>query len=70
LGKFSDENNIPVRIDHSPTLMHDYKVSLNEFNYRMVSLKNVNKGYRREARKLLQQATDLLYALKEKYRIK
>jgi hypothetical protein len=59
-----------VRIDHSPALMPDYKVSLNEFNYRMVSLKNVNKGYRREARKLLQQATDLLYTLKEKYRIK
>ncbi len=70
LGKFSDENNIPVRIDRSPALMPDYKVSLNEFNYRMVSLKNVNKGYRREARKLLQQATDLLYTLKEKYRIK
>jgi hypothetical protein len=50
--------------------MPNYKVSLNEFNYRMVSLKNVNKGYRREARKLLQQATNLMYTLKEKYQIK
>jgi hypothetical protein len=70
LGNFSDKDNIPVRLDRNPALMPDYKTSLNEFNYRLVSVKNVNKGYRREARRLLQQATNLLNILKEKYHIK
>src|SRR5215204_1592309 len=42
LGEFSDENNIPLRLDHNPKLMPDYKTFLNEFNYRLVSVKNVN----------------------------
>lgn len=69
LGKFSDENNLPVRLDYNPPLMPDYKTFLNEFNYRLVSVKNLNKGYRREAKKLLQQANNLLSTLKEKYHI-
>ena len=70
LGEFSDENNIPLRLDHNPKLMPDYKTFLNEFNYRLVSVKNVNKGYRREARKLLLQATNLLNILKTQYHLK
>lgn len=69
LGKFTDENNLPQRLDYNPPLMSDYKSFLNEFNYRLVSVKNVNKVYRREARKLLQQANNLLSTLKEKYHI-
>ena len=67
LSKFSDADNIPVRLDHGPALMPGYKSSLNEFNYRLVSIKNVNKGYRREVKKLLKQATNLLNTLKHEY---
>ena len=69
LGKFSDIDNLPVRLDHNPELMPGYKNFLNEFNYRVLSVKNVNKGYRREARKLLQQAVNLLHALKKEYHL-
>jgi len=70
LSKFSDADNIPVRLDHGPALMPGYKNSLNEFNYRLVSIKNVNKGYRREVKKLLKQATNLLNTLKREYHLK
>jgi hypothetical protein len=70
LGKFSDVDNNPVRLDHSPPLMPGYKSSLNEFNYRLVSIKNVNKGYRREVKKLLKQAINLLNTLKKEYHLK
>ena len=70
LSKFSDADNLPVRLDHSPPLTPGYKSSLNEFNYRLVSVKNVNKGYRREAKKLLKQATNLLNTLKKEYHLK
>jgi hypothetical protein len=70
LSKFSDADNNPVRLDHSPPLTPGYKSSLNEFNYRLVSVKNVNKGYRREAKKLLKQATNLLSTLKKEYHLK
>jgi hypothetical protein len=70
LGKFSDADNNPIRLDHSPPLMPGYKSSLNEFNYRLVSIKNVNKGYRREVKKLLKQAINLLSTLKKEYHLK
>ena len=67
LSKFSDEDNLPKRVDYSPPLMPGYKNSLNEFNYRIVSIRNVNKGYRREARKLLGEALNLIETLKAEY---
>ena len=70
LGKFSDADNLPQRPELKPPLMPGYKKSLNEFNYRLVSLKNVNKGYRRESRKLLAQAVNLLNTLKTEYHLK
>lgn len=70
LEKFSDADNMPRRMELRPPLMPGYKNSLNEFNYRLVSLKNVNKGYRRESRKLLVQAINLLHTLKTEYHIK
>lgn len=69
LGKFSDPDNNPLRPDYSPPLTAGYRASLNEFNYRLNSVKNVNKGYRREARKLLLQATNLIRILKEEYEL-
>lgn len=70
LSKFSDPDNNPLRLDYSPPLTTGYNNSLNEFNYRLNSVKNVNKGYRREARKLLSQATNLIVTLKEEYHLK
>lgn len=70
LGRFTDSDNIPVRLSHNPTLLPGYKSSLSEFNYRLVSIKNVNKGYRRESKKLLRQAINLIHTLKKEYRIK
>ena len=70
LANFTDNDNLPSRVDRNPALMPGYKNSLNEFNYRLVSVKNVNKGYRREARKLLLQAINLLEILKKHYQLK
>ena len=70
LGKFSDADNLPLRLNYKPMLMPGYKSSLNEFNYRLVSVKNVNKGYRREARKLQVQAINFLNTLKKEYHLK
>ncbi len=69
LGKFSDNDNYPIRITVDPPLEPGYKAFLNEYNYRLLSVKNVNKGYRRETRKLLKQAINLLYILKEEYHV-
>jgi hypothetical protein len=69
LGNFTDVDNLPVRIDRRPELVPGYQVSLNEFNYRLVSVKNVNKGYRRQAKRLLRQATSLIIVLKSHYHL-
>ena len=67
LSRFSDPDNNAIRLDYSPPLTAGYKNALNEFNYRLNSVKNVNKAYRREARKLLKQATNLIITLKREY---
>ena len=69
LEKFSDADNIPIRTNLHPKLTPGYENSLNEFNYRLASLKNVNKGYRRESRKLLARAINLLQTLKKEYHL-
>ncbi len=70
LSKFLDQDNNPLRVDYSPPLTPGYKNFLNEFNYRLNSLKNVNRGYRREARRLLTQAANLIIILQKEYRLK
>ena len=70
LSKFSDAENLPIRIDSNPSLEPNYKNSLNEFNYRIVSVINVNKGYKREARKIFKHAANLLEVLKSEYNLK
>ena len=70
LADFTDKDNLPVRIDRNPALVTGYKTSLNEFNYRLVSVKNVNKAYRRQAKLLLRQAANLLEVLQKQYRLK
>ena len=68
LAEFTDVDNLPIRLDRNPELMPGYEAFLNEFNYRLVSVKNVNKGYRRQAKRLLLQATILINVLKKHYR--
>ena len=70
LSKFSDAENLAMRIDLSPPLEPNYKSSLNDFNYRIVSVINVNKGYKREVRKIFKQAVNLLNVLKREYNLK
>lgn len=70
---FKIQNAIAIgskfKTNYNPLLMPYYKNSLNEFNNRLLSAKNVNKGYRREARKLLTQAVNLLITLKKEYHL-
>ena len=70
LNKMVDADNNPIRIAFDPPLEAGFKQFLNEFNYRIVSVKNVNKGYRRETKKLLLQASILLSTLKKEYHLK
>lgn len=70
LSKLSDQDNNPIRIQDNPRLMSGYRNILNEWNYRLVSVKNVNKGYRRESKKLLKQAINLLNILKQEYHLR
>ena len=70
INKMTDTNNNPVRIGFNPPLETGYKQFLNKFNYRLVSIKNINKGYRREAKKLYLQATNLITTLKTEYHLK
>ena len=69
LAKISGPENEPIRLTSNPPLLSSYKEFLNEYNYRLLSVKNVNKGYRRETRKLLKQATTLLVTLKKEYHL-
>ena len=70
LSKFSDAENLAIRVNRDPPLEANYKNSLNEYNYRIVSVINVNKGYKREARKIFNQAVNLLNVLKAEYHMK
>jgi hypothetical protein len=70
LSKFSDVENLAIRVNLDPPLEPNYKNSLNEFNYRIVSVINVNKGYKREVRKIFTQAVNLLNVLKKEYHLK
>jgi hypothetical protein len=69
LNKMVDADNNPIPIAYDPPLEAGYKQFLNEFNYRIVSIKNINKGYRRETKKLLLQASNLLRILKKEYNL-
>jgi hypothetical protein len=69
LARMTNEDNIPQRVNYNPPLESGYRQHLNEFNYRILSVINMNKAYRRESRKLLRQATNLLITLKNEYNL-
>jgi hypothetical protein len=62
--------NVVRRLDGNPALLNYNQNDLQNWNYKMVSMKTINKANRRDAHLLLRQAKNLLFILKEKYDIK
>ena len=62
-----DANNDVQIIVDNPSLLPYQKSDLSTWNYKIYSMKSLNKANRREARLLLQQAINLLNTLKQEY---
>jgi len=60
------DNNVRLPVD-KPPLLPFTKQNLQAWNYKMYSMKAINKANRRDARLLLLQAKNLLATLKEEY---
>jgi len=67
--KMLDENNISHRPAGNPALLSFNKQDLGDLNYTLHSIKTVVKGMRRDSRKLLQQATNLLATINKEYHL-
>ena len=67
--KMMDENNISHRLAGNPALLAFSKQDLADLNFSVYSIKVVVKGMRRDSRKLLQQATNLLATINKEYRL-
>ncbi|HEY9492576.1 MAG TPA: hypothetical protein VIP56_11365, partial [Nitrososphaeraceae archaeon] len=67
--KMLDENNISYRPAGNPALLDFTRHDLADLNYTMYSVKTVVKGMRRDCRKLLQQATNLLNIINKEYHL-
>jgi hypothetical protein len=64
-----DANNNPFRLSHNPPLLDFQKPDLEVMNYRLYSLKGLNKAMRRDMKSLLRQSENLLVLLKKKYNL-
>jgi len=67
--KMMDGNNISHRLADNPALLAFNKQDLADLNFSVYSIKVVVKGMRRDSRKLLQQATNLLATMNKEYRL-
>ena len=67
--KMLDENNISFRPDGNPTLLDFSKSDLDQLNFFLYSTKVVIKGNRRDARKLLMHANNLLATISREYQL-
>src|SRR5687767_14705532 len=67
--KMLDENNISSRPAGNPALLDFSKQDLQDLNFTVFSVKIVVKGMRRDSRKLLQQANDLLATINKAYHL-
>jgi len=67
--KMLDENNISSRPEGNPALLNFSKQDLDDLNFTVYSVKIVVKGMRRDSRKLLQQATNLLATINKEYHL-
>ena len=64
-----DENNIAHRPDDNPALLAFSKQDLTDLNFALYTVKIVVKGMRRDSRKLLQQANNLLATINKEYHL-
>jgi hypothetical protein len=64
-----DENNISSRPLGNPALLNFSKQDLENFNFAAYTIKVVVKGMRRDCRKLLQQANNLLATINKEYHL-
>src|SRR6188508_2610590 len=67
--RMMDENNISHRPADNPVLLAFNKQDLADLNFTVYSIKVIVKGMRRDSKKLLQQATNLLATINEKYHL-
>ena len=67
--KMLDENNISFRPAGNPELLEFNKQDLENLNFTVYSIKIVVKGMRRDSRKLLQQANNLLATIINQYHL-
>lgn len=65
--KMLDENNVSSRPAGNPALLDFNKQELQDLNYSVYTVKIIVKGMRRDTKKLLQQATDLLAIINKTY---
>ena len=68
-NRMLDENNISHRLAENPPLLTFSKQDLAELNFDVYSIKLIVKGMRRDSRKLLQQATNLLATINKEYHL-
>jgi len=68
--KMMDENNVSTRTSSNPALLPFDQSRLSNLNYILYSIKVLNKGNRRDAKKLLLQAQRLLTLLEKEYHLK
>ena len=67
--KMLDENNVSNRPAGNPALLDFSKQDLENLNFAVYSIKIVVKGMRRDSRKLLQQANNLLSTINKEYHL-
>ena len=67
--KMLDENNISFRPAGNPALLPFSKQDLGDLNFTVYSIKVIVKGMRRDSRKLLQQANNLLSIINKQYHL-
>jgi len=68
-NRMLDDNNISHRLTENPPLLAFSKQDLAELNFDVYSIKLIVKGMRRDSRKLLQQATNLLATINKEYHL-
>jgi hypothetical protein len=67
--KMLDENNLSTRPQANPALLDFSKQDLQGLNYTIYTIKVIVKGMRRDSRKLLQQANNLLATINKAYHL-
>lgn len=63
------DNNVTQKLLDNPPLLSYTRGDIDAFNYRLFSMKSLNKANRRDARLLFQQAVNLLALLEKEYHV-